>query len=86
MHEWVPIVLSFCLGACWRPPISRSISVALAAIGIVLIGSVAFVISGEINLNWAYLLLDLIQASLGFFAGIAMLRAVRRAPGLRKAK
>jgi hypothetical protein len=52
----------------------------------VLIASSAFFISGEFNISWTYFLLDFIQASLGFFAGIAALRAVRRAPGLRKAK
>ncbi len=86
MHEWIPIVLSFCLGAFWRLSSRRPASVAPAAIGIVLIASTAFVISGEFNVSWTYFLLDFIQASLGFFAGIAMLRAIRRTPGLRKAK
>ena len=86
MHEWVPIILSFFLGACWRLPGKRPVSVALASIGIVLIASSAFFISGEFNVSWTYFLLDFIQASLGFFAGIATLRAVRRVPGLRKAK
>jgi hypothetical protein len=86
MHEWVPIILSFCLGACWRLPSKRPVSVALATVGIVLIASSAFVLSGEFNISWTYFLLDIIQASLGFVTGIATLRAVRRAPGLRKAK
>lgn len=86
MHEWIPIVLSVCLGAFWRLPSRRAVGVTPAAIGIVLIASTAFVISGEFNVSWTYFLLDFMQASLGFFAGIAMLRAIRRAPGLRKAK
>jgi hypothetical protein len=86
MHEWVPIILSFCLGACWRLPSNRPISIALATVGIVLIAASAFFISGEFNISWAYFLLDFIQASLGFFAGITAVRIVRHAPGLRKAK
>jgi hypothetical protein len=86
MHEWVPILLSFCLGVCWRVPSKRPVSVALATVGIVLIASTAFVISGEFNISWTYFLLDLIQASLGFVAGIATLRVVRRGSGLRKVK
>jgi hypothetical protein len=86
MHEWVPILLSFSLGACWRLPSRRPLSIALAAIGIALIASTAFVASGEFNVSWTYFLLDFMQASLGFFAGIAMLCTIRCAPGLRKAK
>ena len=86
MHEWVPIILSFCFGVCWRLPSKRPLSVALATFGIVLIALSAFVISGEFNVSWTYFLLDFIQASLGFVVGIATLRAFRRAPGLRKAK
>jgi hypothetical protein len=62
------------------------VGVALAATGIVLISSTAFVLSGEFNISWTYFFLDFMQASLGFFAGIAMLRAIRPSQGLRNAK
>jgi hypothetical protein len=86
MHEWVPIILSFCLGACWRLPGKRLVSIPLAAIGVTLIAATAFLISGEFNVSWAYFLLDFIQAGLGFFAGTAMARVLRNAPGMRKMK
>jgi hypothetical protein len=80
MHEWIPILLSFCLGACWRLPAARPLSIALAAVGIFLIALTAFVISGEYSLGWTYFLLDLTQSFLGFIAGVVMVRAIRRQP------
>ena len=86
MHELIPILLSFCLGACWRHPSTRPVGVSLAAFGILLVAIVAFVISGEYTLSWTYFLLDLMQASLGFIAGVVTLRAIRRVPGFPRMK
>lgn len=86
MHEWVPILLSFCLGVCWRLPSTRPLGVTLSACGILLIAITAFIISGEYALSWTYFLLDVMQASLGFIAGAATLRAFRRVPGFPRMK
>jgi hypothetical protein len=86
MHEWVPVILSFCLGAGWRLPMRRPASIALATAGIGLIAFTAFVTSGEFNVSWTYFLLDFIEASLGFVAGTITVRAFRHAPGMHKAK
>ena len=85
MAEWIPIILSFCLGSSLPLTGKRPGSIALASAGIVLIASSAFVMSGEYNVSWTYYVLDFLQASLGFFAGNAALRAIRHARNVRKA-
>jgi hypothetical protein len=85
MAEWVPIILSFCLGGYLRLNDKQPGRVAIASVGIVLIAASAFVMSGEFNISWTYFLLDFLQASVGFFAGDAALRAVWHVRNLRKA-
>ena len=78
MLEWLPVSLSFCLGVCFRLPAIRGVRAVSAGIAIVLIASASFVASGEFNLGGSYFFLDLLQASLGFAAGIGASQSVRR--------
>jgi hypothetical protein len=77
MLEWLPVSLGFCLGVCLRLPANRAVR-ALTASGIVLIALASFVLSGEYNLSGSYFPLDLLQASLGFAAGIVASQSVHR--------
>jgi hypothetical protein len=45
-----------------------------------LVASSAFVLSGECAVSLTYFFLDMLQASLGFLAGIVALRTLGRAP------
>jgi hypothetical protein len=85
MAEWIPIILSFCHGGYLLLNDKRPGRVAIASVGIVLIATSAFVMSGEFNISWTYFLLDFLQASVGFFAGNAALRAVRHLRKLENA-
>jgi len=85
MAEWIPIILSICLGGCLRLNDKRPGGVAIASVGIVLVATSAFVISGEFNISRTYFFLDFLQASVGFFAGSAALRAVRHLRNLQNA-
>ncbi|MGA9565411.1 MAG: hypothetical protein WBS19_07805 [Candidatus Korobacteraceae bacterium] len=78
MLEWLPVSLSFCLGVCFRLPAIRGVRAVSAGIAIVLIASASFVASGEFNLGGSYFFLDLLQASLGFAAGIGASQSVHR--------
>ena len=75
MAECIPVILSFCLGSYLR--LNTKGRVALASVGIALIASSAFVLSGEFNTGWIYFLLDLLQASVGFVAGRAAFRVAQ---------
>jgi hypothetical protein len=85
MAEWIPIILSICLGGYLRLNDKRPGGVAIASVGIVLVATSAFVISGEFNISWTYFFLDFLQASVGFFAGSAALCAVRHLRNLQNA-
>jgi hypothetical protein len=85
MAEWIPIILSFCIGTYLRLGRRRSGSIALASVGIVLIGAGAFVVSGEFRISWTYLFADIVQTSFGFFASNAAPLAVRHVRNLGKA-
>jgi uncharacterized membrane protein AbrB (regulator of aidB expression) len=69
MPEWLPVIFGVCLGASFRPR-KGSARIASHAIAIVLLASCAFVASGECYLSWTYLMVDLVQALLGFAAGV----------------
>jgi hypothetical protein len=85
MAEWFPIILSICFGGYLRLNDKRPGRVAIASVGIVLIATSSFVMSSEFKISWTYFLLDFLQSSVGFFAGIAALRAVQHVRNLRKA-
>jgi len=78
MPEWIPVILSICLGACLRFAPDRLARVTSSGIGIVLLASCAFVASGECYVSWTYFLLDLVQALLGFAAGAFAVQFVSR--------
>lgn len=85
MDEWIPIILSFCIGTYLRLGRRQPGSIALASVGIVFIAASAFVLSGEFHISWTYLFADIVQTSFGFLAGIAAPSALRHVRNLRKA-
>ena len=78
MPEWVPVILSICLGAGLRLAPYRLARVTSASIAIVLIACCAFVGSGECYVSWTYFLVDLVQALLGFAAGTIAVQFISR--------
>jgi len=78
MLEWLPVSLSFCLGVCFRLPANRGVHSVLAGTAIVLLAVTSFGLSGDFNISWSYFFLDLLQAFLGFTAGIGASQFVHR--------
>lgn len=85
MAEWIPIILSFCLGGYLPLTRKRPANVALACAAVVLIAVSAFVLSGEYKLSWTYYVLDCLQASFALLAGNAALRAIGHPQDVRNA-
>ena len=79
MHELFPIAAGLLGGAllmCVRP----ALRLPLGALGAVVIGVLATVVSGEFRIGWEFLLIDIPGVALAVFAGLVLTQRLRRAP------
>jgi hypothetical protein len=69
MREALPVLLGFCFGGLSAIVRGRPLHAALAAGVMGCIALAAVLISGEFRESWAYALVDLLEAAVGFAAG-----------------
>jgi hypothetical protein len=77
MHELFPILSGLALGAALgllRPGIRMPFGIAVA----VVLGAIATIISGEYEISWAFLIIDIPLVWLTAAAALAGLRTLRR--------
>ena len=77
--EWIPILVGFCLGALVLI-VRRGLPRVLAgAAGIMFAGLAAALLSGEYQISWVYLLVDVAETAAGFGTAVAAVQFLRRA-------
>jgi uncharacterized membrane protein SpoIIM required for sporulation len=80
MQELVPLVSGFAGGLALglvRPSLRLPVGALLA----VVLGTLATVVTGELEVSWAFLLIDVPLVALAAACGLAVARRVRRPAG-----